>query len=126
MSELVYEVPDALLMEAGLGVGSGIAIRCDEPGCVHVPLDELRGPIIAPGKRGLKLDRLRRILLAIADDTAMVKAVRIYREDGAAQAVILNGAHRYAVAHKLGCATLPCIYLSREDAVTGFRYPECL
>jgi hypothetical protein len=126
MNAVVYEVPDALLMEAGLGVGSGIVIRCDEPGCVHVPLAELRGPIIAPGKRGLKLDRLRRILLAIADDTAMTKAVRIYREDGAAQAVVLNGAHRYAVAIKLGCATLPCIYVSREDAVAEFRYSECL
>jgi len=64
MSAEVYEVPDALLMEAGLGAGSGIVIRCDVPGCVHVPLTELRGPVIAPGKRGLKLARLRRILSA--------------------------------------------------------------
>lgn len=124
MSELVYEVPDALLMEAGLGVGSGIVIRCDEPGCVQVPLAELRGPIIAPGKRGLSVDRLRRILSAIAYDTAMVKAVRIFREDGAAQAAILDGAHRYAVALKLGCATLPCRYVDRVEAEVRYRYLE--
>jgi len=126
MSAEVYEVPDALLREAGLGAGSGIVIRCDMPGCVHVPLTALRGPVIAPGKSGLKLARLRRILSAIADDAPMATAVPIFREEGAAQAVILDGAHRYAVALKLGCATLPCIYVSREDAVLGFRYPECL
>jgi ParB-like chromosome segregation protein Spo0J len=54
----------------------------------------------------------------------MEAAVPIYREEGSAQAVILDGAHRHAIAIKLGCSTLPCRYVTIDEAKLRYGYPD--
>jgi hypothetical protein len=124
VDHVLYEVPDSLLVEFALQPGSGQIIRCVAAGTIDVPLAELRGPSIAPGRRGLRADRLRSILSAIAAGTPMESAVPIFREEGSAQAVILNGAHRHAIAVKLGCSTLPCRFVTLDEAELLYDYPD--
>jgi len=84
-----------------------------------IPLSELRWP----RSRALDPARLRRILGAIASRTPL-PAVPVYREPNTATAVVLDGAHRLAIALALGYSSVPCKLLSLQEAASAYRYPE--
>ncbi len=125
MTAEIYSVPDALLAEVGLQPLGATApcYRCDDVGAVLVPIAELRGPVIHPGRRGLVVDRLRSVLQAIVSGSPL-PAVPVYREPGAAHATVLDGAHGYAISLALGFASIPCLLVSRDDAELVYQYPE--
>jgi hypothetical protein len=123
MDGKLYEVPAALFAEFGLRLGGATkrCYRCDDEGAVLVPVKQIRGPIIGPGKRGLDEQRLRSILSGIALDVAM-PAVPVYPEpDG--DTVLLDGAHRFAVSLAYGFRELPCQPLTRDQAEGSYGYP---
>lgn len=122
---MLYDVPADLLAEFGLQPGCATApsYRCDDPGAVLVPTDELIPPILAPGRRGLAPDRLRQVLKAIAD-VRPLPAMPVFREAGAQRATILDGAHRYYVSVACGFASVPCVALSHDDAEVLYGYPD--
>ena len=124
IDEPLYEVPDVLLAEFGLRPCRSTApsYRCDDPAAVRIPVGELIPPILGPNRRGLMPKRLRRVLELIATGQPL-DAIRVYREDCARCATILDGTHRFFVSVKCGFSSIPCKELSRSDAVLRFRYP---
>jgi len=115
----VYGVSGAMLVEFDLTPARAPPYRCQEPDAAAIPLSELRWP----HNRALDPARLRRILGAIASRTPL-PAVPVYREPNAATAVVLDGAHRLAIALALGYSSVPCKLLSLQESKDGYRYPE--
>ncbi len=112
-------VPDSLLAEYGFtrGAASAASYPCTDPSATLLPLTEL----IVPVGRRLNAEAVRD-LLAVLRDGAALDPVAVFREPGEAQASLLDGLHRWHVSQALGFPSIPCIFLSREDAEVGFRY----
>lgn len=87
---------------------------------VLLSLAELRGP---PDSRGYNPERLRHVLEALATRTPW-PAVPVYREPGNGAALLLDGAHRLAVARAMGLLAIPCLLLTRMEAELCYPYPE--
>jgi hypothetical protein len=120
----LYDVPAKLLAEFGLRP-SGATVssyRCNDPNSVLVPVGELIPPVLGV-RRGLDPKRLHSVLAAIAGGTALAP-LPVFREIGAPRATILDGAHRYYVSVAYGFTSVPCEFISRDDAEVSYRYPE--
>ena len=121
----MYEVPAALFAEAGLRIDGAASrsYRCDDASAALLPLAEVRGPVIAPHKRGLDRDRLRAVITGTAAGSAM-PPVPVYREPGEPVAVLLDGAHRFAVSIAYGYQEIPCRMVTRQAAEGSYGFPD--
>lgn len=121
----LYTVPAELFAAAGLRPGGATerSFRCESAGIAFVPIAQIRGPTIAPGKRGLDRDRLDSIISGIAAGVAL-PPVPVYWEAEESKAVLLDGAHRFAVSIVYGFCEMPSLILSIEEARDGYNYPE--
>lgn len=122
MDGKLYEVPAALFAEFGLRPGGAATpcYRCDDPRAVRVAIQRIRGPTIAPGRRGLDADRLRPLVRGIAEH-ASIPAVPVYQEPG--DTVLLDGAHRLAVSLAYGYTEIPCQPETSDEAEGRYGYP---
>ena len=111
-------VSDSLLAEYGFtrGAASALSYPCTDSTATLVPLLDL---IVPPRK--LNAEAVRD-LLAVLRDGAALDPVPVFRDPGATQATLLDGVHRWHVSRALGFSSIPCTYLSREDAEVGYRY----
>ena len=122
MAEPLYTIPDVLLAEYNLRPGGATSYRCNDAAAVQVPVGRIRGPVIAPGRRGYTLERLRNVLAGIAAG-ADLPPVPVYFEPADDTVYLLDGAHRLAVTAALGFAEIPCKPVTRDEAETFYNYP---
>ena len=124
-SGVLYSVPSEVFLEAGLrpGGATSSAYRCDDAGAVLIRLVDIRGPQIGPGRRGYDPERLRSLVAAIARGTSL-PPVPVFRESSDVRAVLLDGAHRFAVSIAYGCVEIPCELVARDEAELRYRYPS--
>jgi hypothetical protein len=115
----VYEVSDAMLEETGLrrDALAGAPWRCDDIDTILIPFGDLR----IKAARPLNPTRLRWPLGEIAAGRAL-RPVPVFCEETVA--VVLDGAHRIAVARALGCHSVPCVAVSLDEARDFYGYPE--
>jgi len=113
------DVPASMLAEYGLSPRtlSATSFRCDEPTAVLLPLDDL----ILNASRRLHEPSVRWLLGEIRDNRP-IDAVPIFREPGMARATLFDGMHRWRVSRALGLPLIPCLYLSRFEAESGYGY----
>jgi hypothetical protein len=119
----LYDVPAKLLAEFGLRPGGATvsSYKCNDPNAVMVPVGELIPPVLGV-RRGLDPKRLRGVLAAVVGGRPL-PPLPVFRELGAPRATILDGAHRYYVSVAYGFASVPCEFISRDDAEVSYRYP---
>jgi hypothetical protein len=117
----VRDVP-RWLREQDVDPGAACYVSADAD-AVLLPVAALRGP---PDSRGYNPERLRDVLEALTTGTPW-PAVPVLREPGNG-AVLLDGAHRLAVARAIGLPAIPCLVLTRKEAELcypgGERYTE--
>ena len=121
----LYTVPTELFTAVGLRPGGAVgrSFRCEHADVAFVPIAQIRGPTIAPGKRGLDRDRLSSIISGIAGGVALPPVPVCWEAEGS-KAVLLDGAHRFAVSIAYGFCEIPSLILSIEEARDGYNYPE--
>lgn len=124
-SGVLYSVPSELFLDAGLrpGCATTPAYRCDHAGAVLIRLVDIRGPQIGPGRRGYDPERLRSVVAAIATGVSL-PPVPVFRESSGVPAVLLDGAHRFAVSIAYGYVEIPCELVARDMAELGYCYPS--
>jgi hypothetical protein len=109
----VYDVPDQLLSKFGFRRGAHSdpnVFICTDPHAIAILMSELRWPI----SRALDPQRLEYALRCFRDGIPQA-AVPVYCPEGTRRAVVLDGAHRLAVASALGLPAVPCVKHERED-----------
>ena len=111
----VYDVP-LWLREQDVDLRGACYVSADND-AVLLSVVELRGP---PDLCGYNSERLLQVLEALATGTPW-PAVPVYRAPGDGAAVLLDGAHRLAVAKAIGLAAIPCLLLTREEAELCYR-----
>lgn len=112
------DISDELLAEYGLHRGSTTTLnyRCTNPQSLLVPVAEIMAPV-----RKLNEDALSSLLRGVRDGDDLPPIV-VYREPGAARAMLLDGLHRLRVSLALGFVSIPATQPSREDAELGYCY----
>lgn len=111
------------MREQDVDLGGACYVSADAD-AVLLPVAALRGP---SASRTYNPERLRNVLEALATGTPW-PAVPVLREPGNGAAVLLDGAHRLAVARAIGLPAIPCLVLTRKEAELcypgGERYTE--
>jgi ParB-like nuclease domain len=112
-------IPIDLLAEYGLRPGGSTrpSYRSSDPNAVLVSLAEVE----APEARNLNEQTLRDLLRGIRDD-APISPVVVFREPGAATALLLDGTHRWRVSQALKFIAIPTIQPGWEDAELCYQY----
>lgn len=118
-----FHVPESIVSSSRLNTytrKSG-AFRCNAADVSEEALGLIKAPLLSSKTRSLDPERLGNVLKAIVNDSPLPPVV-LFRADGAAHSVLLDGAHRYFSSVAAGLMRVPATWVTADDAELLYRY----